>query len=100
MDAQLFKNRYVLHDNTDLTFNFIIVRSHILSHDPDASPVILQKRKHTVDRCRLSRAVRPEKSEDFPLFYFQIKMIQRQYVAVPFHEIFYPDHMNPPVLIS
>ena len=100
MDVQFIKNRHILHDNPDLSFDVIIVRRHLPPHNPDAAPVIFQKGKHAVDCRRLPRAVRSEKSEYLSLFYFQVKMIQCNYIAVPFYKIFYLYHVNFLLLLS
>ena len=41
IDIKLFKNRHILHDDPDLPLNIIIVRRHLLPHDPYAASVIL-----------------------------------------------------------
>ena len=51
--CQFVKYRHILKYDPHVLFYQIIVRSHLLSKDPDHPFIIFQKSQHTVDRCGL-----------------------------------------------
>ena len=98
MYVKLVKYRHVLHDNTNLLFDTVIIRPHFFTHYPYTSPVKLQKSQHTVDRCRLPASVWPEKSEDLSLLYVKIQVVKRHQSSISLYQIFYLNHFILPVL--
>jgi hypothetical protein len=91
-NGQFLEYRNVLRDDADVPLQFVRIGLHRAAEYLNVALAVFQERQNAVDGRRLAGTVRTKQPEHLPFRNLQIKMIERDKVAVSFHEVFNLDY--------
>ena len=87
LDGELIEHGDVLRNDADATLQRVTGRADRFPEHAYRTRVEREQREYAVDRRGLARTVRPEQAEDFALTHVEVKIVERQHIAVTFDEM-------------